>query len=175
MIEVLSQPAYDFISVQDKEFIAAFHEAIKEIGYGSDQIGDGYCWGRYMIIYAKTGVKQKKVAARIYIRENSIILRLYFNDIDKHREYIESAPAFIRLPFVSKHGDCHHCHNEKEGKCKFRKSYTLEDRFMEKCNGVVFEYEKPNTDKLPDYMALLREFYPVKERQRRNPSAEKYR
>jgi len=46
--------------------------------------------------------------------------------------------------------------------CKFRKTYSIDNQFIEKCNGAVFEFEKPDTDKLPDYMALLKEFYPVR-------------
>ena len=107
------------------------------------------------------GVKDKKVAARIYIRDNGTVLRLFFNNIDKHRGYIENAPEFIRLPFVSNHGNCHYCPNKKNDICKFRKTYTIGSRQIEKCSGVTFEFEKPDTDKLPDYMALLREFYPV--------------
>lgn len=163
MKQQLLDPRYDFVRDGDKAFIIAFDEAIREIGYESGgSIGNGYCWGRYMIIYAKTGVKDKKVAARIYIRDNGIVLRLFFSNIDKHRAYIENVPEFIRLPFIGEHGDCHHCHNEKEGFCKFRKTFTIHNRLIEKCNGVVFEFEKPDTDKLPDYMALLKEFYPVR-------------
>jgi hypothetical protein len=159
----ITQSTYDFISEKDKQFIIAFDEAIKEIGYESGgSIGNGYCWGRYMIIYAKIGVKDKKVAARIYIRDNGIVLRLFFNKIDKHRGYIENTNEFIRFPFVSDHGNCHYCPNKKNDICKFRKTYTIGNRRIEKCSGVTFEFEKPDTDKLPDYMALLREFYPVR-------------
>lgn len=161
MRQVITQSTYDFISKKDKQFIIAFDEEIKEIGYESGgSIGNGYCWGRYMIIYAKTGVKGKKVAARIYIRDNDIVLRLFLNNIDKHREYIEKAPEFIRLPFVSDHGSCHHCPKKKNNVCSFRKTYTIENRQIEKCSGVTFEFEKPDMDKLPDYIALLKEFYP---------------
>lgn len=162
MRQIIDRPTYDFISEKDKKFIIAFDEAIKDIGYESGGlIGNGYCWGRYMIIYAKTGVKSKKVAARIYIRDSSIVLRLFFSNIDKHRSYVENAPEFIRAPFVGNHGDCRHCHNEKDNKCKFRKSYTIHNRLIEKSNGIVFEFADPDLDKLPDYLALLKEFYPV--------------
>ncbi|MPN59241.1 hypothetical protein SDC9_206962 [bioreactor metagenome] len=135
---------------------------MREIGYESGGIGPGFCWGRYMIIYVKAGVKSKKVAARIYIRDNGIVLRLFLSEIDKHKAFIENAPDFIRLPFVGDYGSCGHCHNEKQGICKFRKTYHLENRLIEKCNGITFEYEKPDIGKLPDYMALLKEFYPVR-------------
>ncbi len=163
MEEQLNQETYSFINKKDKDFIVAFDKAIREIGYESGcNIGNGYCWGRYMIIYAKTGVKDKKVAARIYIRDNGIILRLFFTNIDRHSAYIENAPEFIRMPFVGEHGNCNHCHNEKGSLCKFRKTYSINNQFIEKCNGLVFEFEKPDTSKLQDYMELLKEFYPVR-------------
>ena len=68
-----------------------------------------------MIIYSKSGVKSKQVAARIYIKENGIVLRLFFNDIDKHREYIENAQDFIKNVFLGEHGNCRRCHNDKNG------------------------------------------------------------
>jgi hypothetical protein len=125
-------------------------------------IVNGYCWGKYMIIYSKIGIKSKKVAARVYMRDKGMVLRLFLNQIDKHREYIESAPVYIREPFINEQGKCKHCKNERDGNCKFRKSYTLENRFIEKCNGSTFEFDKPDMVKLPGYQALLAEFYPVK-------------
>jgi len=160
MRQILNLPEYNFIDRKDKDFIIAFNDAIRELRYESgDNISSGYCWGRYMIIYAKTGVKSKQVAARIYIRDSEIILRLFFSKIDKHRAYLENAPEYIKLPFSDEHGTCRHCKNEHAGVCKFRKTYTLANRLMEKCNGVVFEFRKPDLTKLPGYMSLLREFY----------------
>ena len=74
-------------------------------------IGDGYCWGHYMVIYSRN----KKVIARIFIRDkgikiwggkehkwnNCIVLRLFFNNIDKHMKYIEAAPSHIKSPFIN--------------------------------------------------------------------------
>jgi len=54
----------------------------------------------------------------------------------------------------------------KDGLCKFRKTYTLDGRRFEKCNGAVFEFRQPNKEKLPDYMDLLKEFYAGKRRRR---------
>ena len=167
MKDVISQERFDFIGTSDKEFILAFDTGMRELGYdfGGD-IGSGNCWGRYMVIYSKLGVTAKQVVARIYIREYDIVLRLYFSDIDKHRAYIENAPPHIKAVFTGEHGDCKHCENGhgKDGICKFRKSYTLEDRRFEKCNGVVFEFWKPDMEKLPDYIDLLKEFYAGKRR-----------
>ncbi len=163
MKNILSEKEFSFISDENKKFIVEFDKKILELGYGCDNsIGDGYCWGKYMIIYKKLGVKSKKIVARIYIREKSILLRLYFNNIDKHKEYIENSKDYIKEPFIGDNGKCNHCHNEKEKKCKFRKVYTIEDKYYEKCNGITFEFYEPTMEKLPDYINLLKEFYSIK-------------
>ena len=160
MRDVMREERFDIISAADKAFIIAFDKEMQTLGYAvyNGDIGSGYCWGRYMIIYAKVGVKAKQVAARIYIREDGIILRLFFGKVDTHRAYIESAPAHIKQVFTQDHGNCHYCPG-KEARCNFRKIYTLDDTQYEKCNGVVFEFGQPDMDKLSDYMGLLNEFY----------------
>jgi hypothetical protein len=160
---LLSTEKFDFLSQSERDFIVAFDEAMSRFGYESGgTIGSGYVWGRYMIVYSKIGIKSKKVAARIYIRDIGIVLRLFLNNIDEHREYIENAPEYIRQPFINEHGKCKHCKNETNGTCKFRKSYTLENRFIEKCNGFTFEFHEPTIKRLQDYQALMAEFYPIK-------------
>ena len=161
MENLLSEERFNIISKADKNFILGFDKAITELGYDfGGAIGDGYCWGKYMIIYSKTGVKNKKVIARIFIRESEIVLRLFFNDVDKHREYIESAPEYIKNVFINNHGNCS-CNPQKEN-CRMRKTYTIDDKQIEKCSGVVFEFWNPTAKKLADYINLLAEFYPVK-------------
>lgn len=156
---------FNFIARSDKDFILAFDSQMGRLGYGyGDQIGSGYCWGRYMLIYTRQGVKSKQVYARIYIREECIVLRLFLNDIDRHRKFLENAPGFIKDVFTGPHGACQHCHNEKEGKCKYRKTYTLDNRLIEKCNGLTFEFHDPDLEKLPDYLNLFTEFYPARSR-----------
>ena len=44
----------------------------------------------------------------------------------------------------------------------FRKTYTLDGRRIEKCNGITFEFFDPNVQKLNDYISLFIEFYPKK-------------
>lgn len=165
MKTVLAEERFNFISAENRAFILAFDNEISKLGYGfGGNIGSGFCWGNYMIIYSKTGVRNKKVAARIYIRSNHIVLRLFLNQIDKHREYIENTPTFIKEVFTGEHGNCHHCHNDKGGVCKFRKSYTIDNRFIEKCNGITFEFWEPDLEKLPHYISLLTEFYFMKKK-----------
>lgn len=78
MSSLLNEDRFDFISGDDKAFIRAFDAEITRLGYDfGDKIGSGYCWGKYMLIYTKTGVKSKNVYARIYIRDFSIVLRLF--------------------------------------------------------------------------------------------------
>ena len=163
MENIINSSTFNFVSDQNKEFIISFDNAINELGYAcGNEIGPGYNWGKYMIIYRKQNVKSKKVYARIYIRSNSIVLRMYFTNIDKHRRFIEESPVFIKEVFTEDHGNCTHCHNEKDGKCKFRKSYTINDQFIEKCNGIVFEFRNPSIEKLKGYIDLFTEFYPSK-------------
>jgi len=161
MAQILSEERFSIVSAADKGFILSFDKGMNELGYDfGGAIGDGYCWGKYMIIYSKTGVKSKKVIARIFIRESGIVLRLFFNDVDKHRAYIESAPEHIKSVFVNSHGDCS-CNPKKEN-CRMRKAYTIDGRRIEKCSGVVFEFWNPTAEKLTDYINLLAAFYPVK-------------
>jgi hypothetical protein len=161
MNDILKEERFNFVVNHDREFILAFNDEMDRLGYTfGNKIGSGYCWGKYMLIYMKSGVKSKKVFARIYIREESIVLRLFLNGIDKHRKYIENAPTHIKAVFVGEHTNCQYCHNDKDGVCRFRKTYTIDDHLIEKCNGVTFEFHDPGVHKIPDYMALFMEFYP---------------
>jgi hypothetical protein len=161
--DFLAEEKYDFISHHDKAFIRGFTAEMTRLGYDfGGKIGSGYCWGKYMLIYRKTGVKSQNVYARIYIRDASIVLRLFLNQVDKHRKYIENSPSHIKHVFAGPYGDCKHCHNDKDGRCMFRKIYTLEDRVIEKCNGSTFEFYNPGINQLPDFMALFTEFFPKK-------------
>ncbi|HWS29631.1 MAG TPA: hypothetical protein VN512_05880 [Clostridia bacterium] len=161
MERILKEPRFDFLSDSSKAFLFAFDCEMEALGYHfGESIGDGYCWGRYMVIYRKRNVQSDQVYARVYLRDNDIVLRLFLNKIDKHRSYLEQAEPFILAPFTGKRGDCTHCHNEKDSTCKFRKSYTLFNRSIEKCNGITFEYFEPDIADIPSYIALFREFYP---------------
>src|SRR5512138_1220379 len=107
--DILNEARFDFISAGHKAFILAFNQQMSSLGYDlCGKIGSGYCWGKYMLIYTRTGVKSKNVYARIYIQERNIVLRLFLNGIDKHRAYIENAPAYIKEVFTGRRGDCVH-------------------------------------------------------------------
>lgn len=161
MSERLKERRFNVISDANKEFMIAFDKEIQKLGYDyGGGIGEGYVWAKFMVVYSKTGVKNKKVIARIYISEDRIVLRLFFGNVDKHRAYIENAPAHIKDVFTNNHGNCS-CHPKKEN-CRSRKIYTIDDKRFEKCSGVVFEFWEPTMDKLSDYINLLAEFYPVK-------------
>jgi hypothetical protein len=158
--DILSQDRFNPMSEADKQFIIDFDDAMKSIGYsfGGD-ITWGACWGKYQVIWSKVGVKTKQVTARVYIREDQIVLRLYFSKIDKHRSYIENAEDYIKQAFTKGYGDCGHCGNEKDGVCNYRKSYTIDDQLIDKCNGYVFEFYNPNHEKLSGYVNIMKEFY----------------
>jgi hypothetical protein len=170
MEKLLKEDRFNFVSNENKKFINEFTKEMNSFGYNfGGEIGNGFCWGNYMVIYSKTGIKNKKVIARIYIRDNcvivwggkeynyknSLVLRLFFADIDKHSAYLENAPIHIKDAFIDENGICNHCREN----CHFRKSYTLDGKKIEKCGGSVFEYNNPKTKDIKDYMNILKEFY----------------
>jgi hypothetical protein len=92
------------------------------------------------------------------------VLRVYFDNIDKHIEYIENASPAIKEIFTNDSGLCGHCSDRisKDFKCKIRKTYTLDGRTIEKCGCGAFMFTPPTLDMLPGYLALFDEFYPAK-------------
>ena len=162
MDTLLCEDEFNFIAEPDKAFIRGFDNHMTRLGYTfGGKIGSGICWGRYMLIYTKAGVISKKVYARIYIRDDSIALRLFLSKIDEHRAFIEQAPAHIKRVFeAGNYADCKHDRDEGNGNCRFRKIYTIDGRLIEKCNGLTFEFLNPRLEALDDYLALFTEFYP---------------
>lgn len=161
MIEkALTDKKFEFINDKDKQFIIMFTKELENIGYTyGNVIGDGYCWGKYMLIFKKANVKSKNVFARIYIQEDSIVLRLFFNNVTKHASYISQAPDMIKRVFVNDYGRCKHC---KGDNCRFRKDYEIDGIKFEKCNGTTFEFYDPLIENIPAYISLFKEFYPTK-------------
>ena len=170
MEQLLKEERFNFVSMENKIFINEFTKQMNLIGYDYDgEIGGGFCWGNYMIIYSQTGITTKKVIARIYIRDktviiwggkehkfnNSIVLRLFFNKIDKHREYIEKSPKFIKDAFVNKNGVCNYCKKD----CRMRKNYTMDGKQIVKCSGIVLKYNDPKIENINEYMNIIKEFY----------------
>lgn len=166
MKELLKDEVYNFISPKDKSFITAFDAEMSRLGYTSSQtIKDGYCWGRNMIIYTKANVKSKKSYARLYLRDNDLILRMYFSNVDNQRKIIEQAPDYIKQAFTGDYGACGHCHNMKaDGSCNHRKSYTIHDKPYEFCDGFAFWFYTPELERISEYIKLFLAFYPEKKR-----------
>ncbi len=159
MKELLKRDEFSFIKKANKDFIIAFDAQMDVLGYTFDgSIVPGYCWGKYMIIYTKTGVKSRKSYARIYIRDEDIILRLYFSNVDKYREAIESAPDFIQEAFTGNFPLCNHCQGKTE--CIHQKRYTIHEKQYEVCDGRAFWFFKPELFQLTEYMKLFTAFYP---------------
>ncbi len=166
MRDLLEDAAFRFIRSEHKNFIVAFDDEMNRLGYTSGgTIGNGYCRGRKMIIYTKAGVKSKKSYARLYLRENALILRMYFSNVDKQRQAIEEAPGYIQHAFTGDYGSCGHCHNMKEdGSCSHRKSYTIHGKGYEMCDGFAFWFFEPDLARLLEYIRLFLAFYPQKKR-----------
>jgi predicted transcriptional regulator YdeE len=163
---MLGEASFDYIKPDEKAFIAAFDGEMEKRGYSTgNSFGYPACFWRRVLIYDKVGRKSKSITARIYfLNTGGIMLRMYFNNIDKHRAYLEAAPEGIRRVFAKGDGDCHHCKSghRASGECKFRKTYTLNGETIEKCSGEVFSFYAPILEMLPEYMALFDEFYPAK-------------
>lgn len=166
MKDLLSNEIYSFVSQADKDFIVSFNEYMTKAGYENNGIQPYVVFGKYKIEYYKPGTKTKKYIARIYFRDDEIVLRLYFSDIDKYREYIESSPDFIKKPFVD---DSHKCKSGCKGmivngKCRYRKTYALNGVNYVKCAEESFYFCKLNTENASKYVELLTVFYPNKRR-----------
>lgn len=116
-----------------------------------------------MTIYTKASVKSKKSYARIYMRENDLVLRMYFSNVDKHRQAVEQAPDYIQQAFTGDYGVCGHCHNMKnDGSCSHRKSYTINGKKYELFDGFAFWFFSPELARIPEYIKLFLSFYPEK-------------
>jgi hypothetical protein len=165
MRQTLTSEEFLSISEPEKEFIFAFDDEMTALGYPSlGRIGNGYCWGQHMIIYAKDGVvagggvKGKPVIARIFIRDHKIRLRLFLNQMEKHTAYLEKSHEEILKVLTGPEGLCKHCHNGQENDCRFRKTYNLFGKTYERCNGEVFVFRDVRIELVPVYSALLKEF-----------------
>lgn len=154
----LNEQCVDYILPHDIEFVVAFTDALEKLGYIHNGLERGYCWGKKMIIFRKAGVKAKTVYARIYIRDNHICLRMFFNKVTKHAAYIEGCPDFIKNVFVGEYANCKHCTED----CNHRKCYEIDGQTYEKCDGCTFEFYEPTVERLPDYLGLFCEFFPPK-------------
>ena len=167
MRDLLDNPKYDFIGEQDKDFILAFDDAMTSAGYENNGIQPYVVFGKLKIEYFKPGTKTKKYIARVYIRDDGIVLRLYFSDIDKHRNYIENSPDFIKKPFIDNSHDCKmpNCKGMiTNGKCRYRKTYYIDGALHVKCAEQSFMYYGMNAENAARYAELLLAFYPIKNR-----------
>jgi len=174
MCDMLLEDRFNIISGDAKAFILAFDEAMNGLGYDyGDRIGGNVDspdrWdGKFQVVYTKTGAGTRAaVFARLYIWEDRMTLRLYFTDIDKHRAYIENAPAHIKNAFAFEGGDCRTASGEEAcgGGCQMMKVYTIDGQWYSKCCHSMAHFADPSVQKLPDYMALLAEFFPKKNKQ----------
>lgn len=161
----LARERLSFLSADSKAFIVAFNEKMNEIGY---DYGDNNWWvpandtqGINVIIYSKTGIKSKNPFARIHLYEDKVDLRMYFQNINDHSSYIENAPQFIKDAFVFEGGDCKKTSPDICVKgCKSMKAYTIGGQDYVKCCHYPGHFHEPTIERLPEYIALLTEFYP---------------
>jgi len=72
---LLSDEKYSFVSQKDKNFIIAFSDLMVKTGYANNGIQPYVVFGKHKIEYYKPGNKTNKYIARIYFRDNQIVLR----------------------------------------------------------------------------------------------------
>jgi predicted transcriptional regulator YdeE len=166
--DLLKDASFDYITPENRDFIAAFDGEMWGRGYRAGNTissARGYGWRAYELIYSKKGGNHGKVYARLLLRDPAgLVLRLYFDNINKHIEYIETASPAIKEIFTSEEGICTRCGGKKpeDFQCKIRKSYTLDGIKIEKCSCAAYKFAPPTLDLLPEYLALFDEFYPAK-------------
>ena len=162
MNNLLSDEKYAFVGQKDKDFILAFNGSMARAGYENNGIQPYVVFGKYKIEYYKPGNKTKRYIARIYFRDDEIVMRLYFSNIDKHRDAIENSPCFIQKPFIDDSHTCKkpHCKGMGKGKCRYQKTYTINGIPYVKCAEQSFCYYQMDAENASKYVALLTAFYP---------------
>jgi hypothetical protein len=155
---------YDFVKEENKQFILAVDEALIKMGYESGQIQPYVFWGKYVIAYKKANSKTNNYVSKFYLRDENILFRLYLKKVETHEKYIENAPDFIKQSFIDSRGRCQHCKTKcnATGNCFHRKTYTIDNEHIEKCDGMVFLFRNLSLSAIPDYINLINEFYPPK-------------
>jgi len=158
LAEILDEDRFKIISTSDKSFIVTLDRAMNEVGYdfGGAIIGNKDLMA---IIYGKTGTKTRTRPACFHIYDDGkIVLKLYLNKVDAHRQYIENAVSHIKEIFTNIIGNCNAC-NFRDGKCKYKctKTYTIDGRLFHKC---CFELTDLVVENIPDYIDLLSRFHP---------------
>ena len=146
---------------QDLAFIAAFDEAMHAAGYVRYKLHDNAYWNSF-IAYIKPGAKTPKIIARIYLHDDSNVLRVYASNVDRRRAYLESAPAFIQQPFSDDSDICKPCKGMHipNGNCRYQKTYTLHGKTHVKCAEQSFRYTNLDAKNAQYYVGLVAAFYP---------------
>jgi hypothetical protein len=162
--KLLLDEKYAFVSQKDRDFIMAFNDCMMNVGYKNNGIQPYVVFGKHKIEYFKPGNKTNKYIARIYLRDDKIVLRLYFSSIDKHSAYIEKAPDYIQKPFVDESHKCKrpNCKGIGNDKCRYQKTYVIDGITYIKCAEQSFMYHNVDAENAPGYVDLLATFYPIK-------------
>lgn len=164
--KLLSDETYEFAVQNDKDFIVAFITLMMAAGYENNGIQPYVVFGKCKIEYFRPGNKTNKYVARIYLRDDEIVLRLYFSNIDRHSAYIAQVPDFIRKPFVDGVHKCKkpNCKGIGNGKCRYQKIYTIDGVRYMTCAEQSFCYYGMEAGNASQYVDLLSIFYPQKKR-----------
>ena len=169
MKNLLGNDKYSYVNEEDKAFIIALDDAVVGLGYAHNGIEDHAENDGFEIRYYRTGLKTRKYCVKSYFRGGVFTFRMLFTNIDRHREYIENAPDFIKQPFVNaksvcKRGTFSGCIGQRSDKCSYKKTYTIDSILHEKCSYGTFVFDNPCIENIPRYMELLTTFFPGQKR-----------
>jgi len=152
--ETLSKRGIESIADPDKAFLLAFDVSMGELGYDfTTVIGKGTSSEPVIINYSKCGTHNSS-AARIFISEGKVILKLLPKKLTPHFNYIASAPAHIKSIYTTHHDNCLSC----PAQCRTYKKYSVDGKFIQKCH--PHKDLEPSMKYLPDYINLFLEFFP---------------
>lgn len=144
---------FDSVSERAQRFLLDFDAAMNDSGYSyGGAPTSGFCWGISQFAYSRAPEKKKDYVCRLYQRGNGLVVRLYLQNVNAYSGYIESAGDHIRDAFVNDFGKCGYC---KE-RCRHRKSYAIDGKEYDKCDGMTFEFYDPEPAFVPRYLDLIR-------------------
>lgn len=143
---------YNALSEKSQRFIAEFNKKMNSIGYSyGSGATSGFCWGYGQFAYSRKPEKKKDYVCRLYIREDYLVVRLFLKNVDAYSDFIENSEPYIQDAFINDFGKCNGCKQT----CGHRKTYIINRKTYNKCDGMTFEFYNLDIESIPNYIQLL--------------------
>lgn len=65
---------------------------------------------------------------------------------------IENSPSFIKDSFTNDFGNCNFYHDN----CRHRKTYVIDNKEYNKCDGIIYEFFNLEDIAIPYYLELIK-------------------